>query len=244
LSAVDRGLRRAVGVVGRTLADYRVVLAVLATCAVATWIAKARLGDHPSSAAVERWAYGLPSVREGRLWTLLTGMFLVKDLSIPVPTFSLIGVMLYERVAGHWRAAAVLVGGQVAGVLAVCALLYPLRNVDGWLHDMAQALDFGLSVGGFATLGAWTAYLPVRWRLAARLGLSCYFPLALVLDHAGQIYDLTHPAGWIAGLLLGPWLRDLVTSPRSRTAPAAVRPAPLVPGIVLLVVIEVTSRLA
>jgi phosphatidylglycerol lysyltransferase len=231
-------MRRAVGAVGRTLSDYRVVLGVLAVCAAATWIANDRLGAHPTMADIEDWGYGLPSIRAGRLWTLLTGMVLVKDLSVPVPTFSLIGVVLYEHVAKHWRTAAVLVGGQVLGVLAVSLLLFPVRDVDGWCHDMAQAIDFGMSVGGFATLGAWTAYLSDRWRRPTRLLISCYFPLALVMDHADKIYDLTHPAGWIIGMAMGAWLRDLVRSePQSK-------PSPLVPGFVLLAVIEVTSRIA
>ncbi|MET0911655.1 MAG: hypothetical protein ABWZ99_19475, partial [Ilumatobacteraceae bacterium] len=59
----------------------------------------------------------------------------------------------------------------------------------------------GISVGGFACLGAWTAHLSAPWRRRLRWGLSCYFPGPLLLS--GLIYDLSHPVGWVVGLLLG-----------------------------------------
>lgn len=187
--------------------DYRAVVLVLAACAGATWVAKWALGPDPTAQDVDRLGYGLPAVLDGRPWTLLTGMVLTKALTVPVPLFSLIGVALYERVAGHWRPLVVLVAGQVLGVLLACALLYPLRNTDvDRVRDLADATDFGLSVGGFATLGAFTAYLPAPWRRRVRVGLSCYFPAPLVLS--GLIYDLTHPIGWFLGIGFGLWLLD------------------------------------
>lgn len=192
---------------GRSLSTYRVVLLVLAVGAAATWLARWALGPDPSQHDIDRLGFGLPALEDGRWWTLLTGMVLTKSLSLPFPVFSLIGVALYEAVARHWRTVVVLVAGQVLGVLAVCALLYPVRNVDNeWVQDMAGAVDFGMSVGGFATLGAWTAYLSAPWRRRLRLGLSAYFPGPLVVS--GLIYDLTHPAGWLIGIALGVLLVD------------------------------------
>lgn len=192
--------------VGRLVSDYRVVLLVLLACRVATWLAHRALGSDPTRAEIDRLGYGLPALLDSRVWTLLIGMVLTQALTVPVPIFSLVGVVLYERVAGHRRSLAVLVGGQVLGVVVISALLFPVRNVDqDWLHGLAEAIDFGMSVGGFATLGAWTAYLSTSWRRRVRLGLSCYFVGPLLFE--GLIYDLTHPAGWVAGLWLGARLR-------------------------------------
>ena len=195
------------GRVVRIASDYRVVILVLLVCRAATWLAHRALGPDPTRHEIDRLGYGLPPLLDGRVWTLLTGMVLTKALTVPVPIFSLIGVVLYERVARHWRTVAVLVGGQLAGVLAVSALLFPVRDVDqSWIHGLAQAVDFGMSVGGFATLGAWTAHLPSPWRPGIRLAVTAYLLAQLLLS--GLIYDLTHPTGWAIGLWLGGRLLD------------------------------------
>ncbi|MPY91562.1 MAG: hypothetical protein GEV08_00450 [Acidimicrobiia bacterium] len=196
--------------------DYRVVLLTVATSAVATAWATRALGPDVTTTEVDRLGFGLPPLLDGRPWALLSGMFLVEALTLPLPLFTLLGIALYEHVARHWRAAVVLVGGQLAGVLVVCGLLYPLRHGDwAWARDLAGTIDFGMSVGGFATLGAWTAHLPVAWRRRLRVGLSCYFPGPLLFS--GLVYDLTHPAGWAIGIGLGAVLASGAPHPADRT---------------------------
>lgn len=88
--------------------------------------------------------------------------------------------------------------------MAVSALLLPFRHGDDQdrLRGLARAVDFGMSVGGFATLGAWTAHRP--WRPAVRVVVGAYLLGALLAE--GLIHDLTHPAGWAIGLVVGAYL--------------------------------------
>jgi hypothetical protein len=132
-------------------------------------------------------------------------MVLVDGLGIPLPSFTAIAVAVYEHVGGHWRALVALVGGQLLGVLLVLVAIIPLQDhASVFAQEVTNATDFGISVGGFACLGAWTAYLRSTLRRALRIGESCYQLGPLLLS--GLIFDLTHPAGWFLGLLAGPFL--------------------------------------
>lgn len=216
------------------------MLGAFAAGVVATWWANRALGPAPTPEAVDRWGFGLPPLLDGRWWSLLTGMFLVESLALPLPFFTYLGIGLYERVARHWRAAVVFVGGQVGGVLVVAALLFPARDAEwAWARQLAGTVDFGMSVGGFAALGAFTAHLPARWRRRMRVGLSCYFPGPLLFS--GLIYDVTHPTGWAIGIGLGALLAAGTARPAYRSPPrpsetaglALAAAAGLVAGLVL-----------
>ena len=184
---------------------YCVTFGVLVVPIAATLLARWALGPDPTPEDIAQLGYGLPALEEGRWWTLFTSMVLVDSLAIPLPSFTAVAVALYEHVAGHWRTLVALIGGQVLGVLIVLVAIIPLRDdTSVFAQEVTNAIDFGISVGGFACLGAWTAYLRAPLRRAMRWGGSCYQLGPLLLS--GLIYDLTHPAGWILGLLAGPVL--------------------------------------
>lgn len=184
---------------------YSVAIGVIVVPILATLVARWALGADRTLADVEELGYGLPALQDGRWWTLFTGMVLVDDLAIPLPSFTVIAVALYEHVAGHWRTLVALVGGQLLGVLIVLLAIIPLQdNSSAFAQEVTNVLDFGISVGGFACMGAWTAYLRSPLRRGVRLGVSCYHLGPLLLS--GLIFDLSHPAGWVLGLLAGPYL--------------------------------------
>ncbi|MGH9271333.1 MAG: hypothetical protein ACRDZ2_08660 [Ilumatobacteraceae bacterium] len=186
-------------------ARYVVSIGVIVVPILATFVARWALGDDRTAADMAELGYGLPALQEGRWWTLFTGMVLVGDLAIPLPSFTVIAVVLYEHVAGHLRALVALVGGQVLGVLLVLVAIIPLQdNTSAFAQKVTNVTDFGISVGGFACLGAWSAYLRSPLRRGVRLAISSYHLGPLLLS--GLIFDLSHPAGWVLGLLAGPYL--------------------------------------
>ena len=197
--------------VGRTILHlperFRVSLAVWLAPAVATLVARWVLGDDPTAAAVQRLGYGWPALEDGRLWTLVTGAVVVPSLAISLaPSFSLVGVVLLEARADHWRTAVAFVGGQLVGVVVALAITWPLHGSDGaFAHETTDTVDFGFSVGGFAALGLWTAYLSATWRRPLRLAITLYLLGQLLF--AGHIYDVSHPIGWLLGITAGTrWL--------------------------------------
>lgn len=184
---------------------YCVALGVIVVPILATLVARWALGDDRTAADVAELGYGLPALQEGRWWTLFTGTVLVDGLSIPLPSFTVIAVVLYEHVARHWRTLVALVAGQVFGVLLVLLAVIPLQdNTGAFAREITTVTDFGISVGGFACMGAWTAYLRSPLRRATRLGVTCYMFGPLLLS--GLIFDLSHTVGWFLGILAGPFL--------------------------------------
>ena len=180
-------------------------IGVIVVPILATFVARWALGDDRTAADMAELGYGLPALQEGRWWTLFTGTVLVGDLGIPLPSFTVIAVILYEHVAGHLRALVALVGGQVFGVLIVLLAILPLQNsASAFAREVTNVTDFGISVGGFACLGAWSAYLRSPLRRGVRISISAYHFGPLLLS--GLIFDLSHPAGWALGLLAGPYL--------------------------------------
>jgi phosphatidylglycerol lysyltransferase len=184
---------------------YRSTLIVAATSIVATYLARWILGPDPTADQTMRLGYGLPAMEDGRVWTLVTGAVLLGSLSIPFPLFTLIAVAVYERVAGHWRPLVAVFGGQVVGMAIVLLAVTPLRSVSTpFAEEVTTAIDFGISVGAFCCLGAWTAYLRGPARRLLRWSISCYHIGPFLLS--GLIYDLSHPTGWFIGLAGGSWL--------------------------------------
>ncbi|WP_040491538.1 hypothetical protein [Ilumatobacter nonamiensis] len=184
---------------------FRATLLVWFITVAATYVARRALGDDPTEAERLRLGYGLPAMEDGRWWTLVTGAILLPSLAVPVPSFTFIGMIIYERVAGHWRPLVAVYGGQILGMLIVILAIIPLRNnPSAFAQDVTNVTDFGISVGAFTCLGAWTAYLRPTTRRVIRWAISCYHVGPLLFS--GVIYDLSHPTGWFIGLAIGPWL--------------------------------------
>ena len=79
---------------------YWVAISAYVVPLLATFVARAILGDDPTAAEVDNLGFGLPAFEDGRWWTLFTGFVLVDDLAVPPPTLILLGVAAYEHVAG------------------------------------------------------------------------------------------------------------------------------------------------
>lgn len=183
--------------------DYWVSICVFFAPAIANAVARAALGDDPSPAAIVDLGYGWPALEAGRFWTPFTGAIVDPGLAISfVPGYTFFAVVLLEHAAKHWRTILFLVGGQVAGVLLGLLLTWPLMSSSSpFAVEQTTVIDFGISVGGFACLGAWTAYLGAPWRRPIRVAVSCYLACQLLV--AGLIFDVSHPMGWILGLVGG-----------------------------------------
>jgi hypothetical protein len=183
--------------------DYWVSICVFVAPAIANAIARAVLGDHPSPAEITELGYGWPALEAGRLWTPLTGAIIDRGLEVSfIPGYTFFAVVLLEHVAKHGRTVLFLVGGQVGGVLLGLLLTWPLKGgTTPFAIEQTTTIDFGISVGGFACLGAWTAYLGAPWRRPIRAAVSCYLLCQLLV--AGLIFDVSHPMGWILGLVGG-----------------------------------------
>ena len=123
---------------------------------------------------IRKLGYGVPALEEGRWWTLFTGTVLIESLAIPLPSFTAIGVVVYEHVAGHWRTLVALIGGQVLGVLLILLVALPFRDDDGViaqeltdvhrLRDLRRRLRLPGRVDGLPA-GAAAAGPPRRWQL-------------------------------------------------------------------------------
>jgi hypothetical protein len=196
-------VRRLPEAIWELISRYRVSLLVLVLPAVATWIARRALGADATPAEIDELGYGLPPLLDGHVWTLFTGAFVVKSLTVSfVPSFSFIGVVLLEHRARHWRTLVAFLGGQVCGVLLALLLTAPLDGVDSaFANEMTDTVDFGFSVGGFAALGMWTCYLRAPLRRPLRWAIGCYLACQLLLS--GLIYDVSHPIGWTLGIVVG-----------------------------------------
>ncbi len=155
----------------------------------------------------DRYAYGLPALQDGRPWTFVVGAFLTPRFAfyLPILVLLVLAAGAYERRAGPLRTVLVVVGGQALAGLITAALLVPFEDSGwSWAVDLGQSLDMGISAGGFAALGALSAYMQPVWRTRTRVAVTAYL-LALVLN-SGLIWDVEHLVGWSLGALAGPLL--------------------------------------
>jgi len=150
-------------------------------------------------------AYGLPALRDGDWWTVVTGTVVSED---PLH-YSLIfaGILLFcgwcEHRLGSARTAAFFVGGQLVAVLGASLLLQLLAPTGWpWAVEVAAARDVGPSGGMFACLAAVAATTRAPWRLRWRLGLGATVSIALL--YIGTLADLEHFLAVAPVLLLAP----------------------------------------
>lgn len=195
------------------------LLALLVACGAVTgslW--------HPAAAStlLAEVGYGLPALRMGRPWTLLTGIpfALYPWMILTIAFIIVLFVGVYELQAGTVRAAVVFLTTQVGGTyLAVAAVIQPLA-AQGWplAVDWARRLDVGASAGAYGCAGALTAGLPYPWRIVTRIGLVAF--LVAQLATSRQVWDVEHLVAAPLGILLGEWLNTARS--RRPTGPARI----------------------
>jgi hypothetical protein len=153
-----------------------------------------QLFDHPWGDDV---AYGLPSLVDGRLWTLLTGaLFAVTPLCYVavIGSFAVLTGFAEHRL-GTRRTILACGYGHLVGILGAA-----LINAIGATHWSAT-LDVGFSAGALGAAAIATASLPRRPRLLARAGLLAYCLAALLV--LGELADLEHLVAVAACLPVG-----------------------------------------
>ncbi|WP_433273697.1 hypothetical protein ACQPZF_19755 [Actinosynnema sp. CS-041913] len=173
-------------------------------------------------------AFGVPSLAEGRWWTPVTGSFLAIVPAAYVPmvgTFALF-VGAAEWLRGTRFAVVVAVVGQSGSVLLSALALVLLRWTGwDWAERTAGAMDVGFSAGALWVAALLSASVPPPWRLRMRLALAVYVVGSFVF--LGSLADVEHLVAVVAGLAVGPAVRDRV--PRREVGLLAA-------GVVVLVV--------
>ena len=138
-------------------------------------------------------AYGLPPLREAKVWTPITGMPFgltpAQYVTMTIAFAVLVGWAEWRL--GTVRTAAVAVGGQVVGVLGAAAFLAIFDETDwDWADRLADVRDVGLTTAIVAAVAAASATLRSPWRLRARAILTAYVAIAFLFE--GTLADVQH----------------------------------------------------
>ncbi|RTL68770.1 MAG: DUF2156 domain-containing protein [Pseudonocardiaceae bacterium] len=148
--------------------------------------------------------YGLPTLENGHVWTLVTGPFFAVGPIFYIPM--VLSFVLFTGWAewrlGTARAAGVTIVGHLVGILGSALILLVTRPTGWpWAVTLGSQLDAGFSAGAFAALAVTAASLRSPWRLRLRLGIGIYLIVALI--YGGNLADLEHFVAGFAGLFAG-----------------------------------------
>ncbi len=164
-------------------------------------------GVDTGSALYDEVAYGLPALEDGRWWTFFTGMFFSPDivLYIPILVLLVLAASAFERRVGHIQTLLVAIGGQFLASLLTAVFLWPFDGSGwAWADRLGNDLDLGISAGGFALVGAYTACMQPVWRARVRVGLLAYLVAMFLVS--GLLWDVEHLLAFVLGLAVGPFL--------------------------------------
>ena len=148
--------------------------------------------------------YGLPALREGKVWTLLTGWWFYLT-----PGQYVSGLVVFAVVVGACeirlgtRAVAVTaVAGESGGILLASLLMWALSATGWpWAQGLTQVRDVGFTTGTLTVLAVTTAALRSPWRLRVRAALWFYVTIAFLFE--GTLSDVAHAIAVGAGFLVG-----------------------------------------
>jgi phosphatidylglycerol lysyltransferase len=149
-------------------------------------------------------AYGLPGLREGKIWTLLTGWFFYLT-----PGQYLSGLIMFALVVGACemrlgsRAVAIAaVAGEIGGILLASLLVWALSATSWpWAVALTPVRDVGFTTGALTVLAVTTAALRSPWRLRVRAALWFYVTVAFLFE--GTLSDVAHAIAVGIGFLVG-----------------------------------------
>ena len=152
-------------------------------------------------------AYGVPALREGRVWTFATG-----GLFGLTPGQWVFGLVLFvvlvgacETRLGTRRVAAAAVVGQLGGTLAASLLVWLLSRTGWtWAQALVDTRDVGFTTGTLTAVAVTSAALRSPWRLRVRAVLWLYVTVAFLFE--GTLSDVAHVLAVGVGLLVGQWL--------------------------------------
>ncbi len=191
--------RRVALVVARYPFTTGLVVAMLVTSA-----AYGTLSGHPHAGAM---SFGLPALRDGRVWTYLVGGLIVPSAGLLPVAGGLVALVVgaLEHRVGARRTALTLLGTHLAGTVGASLFLWVASGTDWrWADGLARLTDTGLSAGGLGVLAVLTAFLHTPVRRAIRVGVGAY--LVVILLRSGLLWDLEHLLSFGTGLVAGPWV--------------------------------------
>ena len=191
-------------------------------------------------------AFGLPALREGKIWTLVTSWFFYLT-----PGQYVSGLLVFAVVVGACevrlgtRAVAITaVVGQVGALLLAALIIWALSLTPWtWADDLAQVRDVGFTTATLAVAAVTTAALRSPWRLRVRAVLWWYVTVAFLFE--GTLSDVTHAIAVGVGLLVGQRLFGVEPGfgPRTRREARTLAFAGLVAiGLVEVVVLSFPGR--
>ena len=159
------------------------------------------LGPRAHDVLVQRASTNLHNLAHGHVGTLL-GSALIVDAGplyfwLPFLTCLLALAELHLRTI---RLIVAFLVGHIGATLVVAAVL--AASVEfGWLpSSITRASDVGMSYGALAALGAMTAVIPSRWRVAwVGWGVSAGIASAII---GGDFTDAGHTVAVILGVLV------------------------------------------
>ena len=202
-AGVQPPVARALALVRRTPFTIAFVAAML--------IVGATTGTLTSAASDQLWypnvATGLPSLQDGRWWTLLTSPFFVDHPFVYLTLLPLVigGFGWAEWRFGSLRTAGLALAGHIVGVLGAAGILL-LLSPSGWpwAARLAGDYDAGASCAALTTLVFAIAALPAPWRLRARIAIGLWVGISVL--YLGHLADLEHSVSIVAALLASGWL--------------------------------------
>ena len=169
----------------------------------------------------EGFGFGWPSLRDGRLETLVVSTFLCESRSqwLRIAWITALGVGPLElRQGGGWALLCFAATNALSALLA--ALIQAATAFFAPGAAFAHAVDVGASAGAYGCLACWIELLAPPWRQRARVSAALYLVLKPLAVPA-PLGDATHALAWLMGLLLG---RALAR--RGTAAPPAVETVP------------------
>jgi lysylphosphatidylglycerol synthetase-like protein (DUF2156 family) len=149
-------------------------------------------------------AYGTPALREGKIWTLLTGWWFYLT-----PGQYLSGLVMFAIIVGACeirigtRAVAITaVAGEIGGIALASLLVWALSTTSWpWAVALAGVRDVGFTTGTLTVLAVTTAALRSPWRLRVRAALYFYITIAFLFE--GTLADVAHAIAVGIGVLVG-----------------------------------------
>lgn len=158
-----------------------------------------------SPVVAQRWGFGLHNLWEGRWHTLVTSTFFVRDRHMLVTIVLLLGysIGIYEWMAGTRRAVSLYwvtnIGATAVAAIVFVGPLYWARTALG--RELGLMSDVGASAGAIGCIGAWTRWLPDRYRRWAFLAFLAYFAAKLA-TLTEPFADATHLVAFPMGFFL------------------------------------------
>ncbi len=164
-------------------------------------------------------AYGVPALREGKVWTFLVGWCFTLTPAQLVGGLVLIALLVgaCELRLGTKRTAWVAVLGQLGGTLGASLLVWALSATSWtWAQHVANLRDVGFSTGVLAVVAVTSATLRSPWRLRVRTVLWFYAILVFLFE--GTLVHVAHGLAIYVGTVVGQrlWGVEPGYGPRTR----------------------------